>query len=133
MSDDLPQNLTPSQEAALLSLLTGSTITAASKSAGVSRDTVHRWIRDDAPFQAEYNRRRNEIRESVCQSLERLAEKAVGIVAAQIEAGDPNAALSVLKGLGFLRGRPPAGRPELVDEVTARMEQQAMIRALGGF
>jgi hypothetical protein len=49
-------SLPPAQTQALASLLRGETVTAAAAAANVARETVHRWLRDDPIFQAEWNR-----------------------------------------------------------------------------
>ena len=53
------------QERAISALLTGESVTAAAGRAGVSRQTVHRWLAEDPAFIAEYNQARREIAEAV--------------------------------------------------------------------
>ena len=92
--------MTPAQETAVAGLLAGKSVTDAAADAAVTRETVHRWLRENFAFQAELNRGRRELRESVQTRLERLAGKAAACVEKAIDGGDTKAALEVLKGLG---------------------------------
>jgi hypothetical protein len=103
---DSPAGLDRKQLAALESLVSGATITAAGKAAGVSRRTVWRWMRSDPNFQAALNRARQEMRTSAEIRMERLAELAVDVVEQAVSDGDVRTALAVLRGLGFLGGQP---------------------------
>ena len=71
---------------------------------GVSRETVHRWNREDWTFQAAVNRSRRDLQEAVERRLLAGAEKAMSNVADAVDEGDLSASLSVLKGLGVLAG-----------------------------
>lgn len=48
------QNLRPKQIRALSALMSSANLTAAASSAGVSRASLARWLRDDAEFQKQY-------------------------------------------------------------------------------
>jgi len=72
--------------------------------AGVARTTIHRWQREDYPFQAALNRLRRDQEREVESRLGRLVHDALGTVEAAVAAGDVRAALTVLKGMGFLGG-----------------------------
>ena len=98
--------LSPSQIRALEALLAGDTVTATAKHAGVSRETVHRWWREDFEFQAAYNRARRELLETMQCRLLALADQATETVTKAIKQGDTKAALTLLKGLGLLPGTP---------------------------
>jgi hypothetical protein len=50
----MPKNLTPRQQKAISALLINYDITRAAKEAGVSRDTVYKWMRQE-PFQDAIN------------------------------------------------------------------------------
>ena len=107
----MPQNetgsLDPQQVAALGCLLTGNTVTEAARSSGVSRETVHRWLREDFEFQAAYNRGRFELMQAIGTHLLATAHRAAANVAKAIEEGDLRASLAVLRGLGSLAGKGP--------------------------
>jgi hypothetical protein len=112
-----PVELSPSQLAALGALLAGSSVTAAAEQAAVSRETLHRWLREPA-FAAAYKRQHRDLWEATETRLLRLAERATTIVERAIDQdGDVKAALAVLKGLGLLAGSAPvisahcSGRP----------------------
>lgn len=105
--DTSQHNLTlPLQQAqAVVGLLGGLSVTDAAKAAGVSRATVHRWLKDDFTFQAAVNQGQRELQEALQCRLLNLAEDAVSCVEKVLQAGDGKAALALLKGLGFLKCR----------------------------
>ncbi len=98
--------LSASQIRAVEALLHGQTMTAAAKSAGISRETLHRWQRENFAFQAIYNEGRRELLNAIQSRLLALADKATETVTEAIEQGDTKAALALLKGLGMLPGSP---------------------------
>jgi hypothetical protein len=116
------RKLTRAQLAALEGLLQGKTVTAAAEGAGVARETVHRWKRQDWAFQAALNRGQRELHEAVHARLLAVAVAASGNVASAIEHGDLRASIVLLKGLGSLAGTPPATGSE--DPETLRGEAQ---------
>ena len=89
-------------------LIAGHTVTAAAAGAGVSRETLHRWLKDDVEFRASLNRARAELQQAVAARLVACSAKAAENVAAAIEKGDTKLSLVVLKGLGALGGTAPA-------------------------
>ncbi len=99
--------LSPVQLVVLKCLLSGCTITAAAQEGGISRETVHRWLREDYQFRADFNRGRMELLEEVRLGLLISARKAAETVSAAIDQGDVKAALAVLRGLGGLSGQLP--------------------------
>jgi hypothetical protein len=109
LGDRMRQNVTdlkPSQLSVLERLLAGQTVTDAAKAGGVSRATVHRWLKEDYSFQAELNRSRHELNEAIGNALLSTALRATTNVAAAIEGGDVSASLKLLKGIGALSGQP---------------------------
>ena len=78
------------------------------EAAGVSRETVHRWKREDWTFQAAVNRARRDLQEAVERRLLVVAEKAMSNVADAVDEGNLSASLSVLKGLGVFNGVAPS-------------------------
>ena len=94
------------QDHALAGLLSGLSVTDAAKVAGVSRGTVHRWLKEDFAFQAALNQGQHELRNALQTRLSNLAEKAVSCVEKAIEEGDSKTAMALLRGLGLLKGKP---------------------------
>ncbi len=92
-------SISPAQAATVEAMLAGKTVSDAAAAAGVSRATVHRWLKDDFAFQAELNRGRREIRRTAFGNLERLAAKAAECLEKAIDQGNVKAALEVLKRL----------------------------------
>jgi len=76
--------LTPPQERALECLLDGCSVSRAAKLAGVSRQTLHRWISDSADFQTVYNAWHREIQKSVKDRLTALGDAAMDNLATAI-------------------------------------------------
>jgi hypothetical protein len=66
--------------AALDALLSGKSVTAAATAAGVSRQTVHRWLRTDPAVIAAWNAGRLELLQVTRGRLLRLGEKAVSVI-----------------------------------------------------
>jgi hypothetical protein len=123
------------QEQALAALLTGATVTAAARRAGVARQTVHRWLSDDPAFLAEYNRARREMADAVSQSLRLLSGQAVKVLKSTLtstrtpEALKVRAAVAVLK----LAAGPPDGPTDAEDarvEVGRRDQKRRMAAIL---
>ena len=119
------RNLSASQERALAALLTGESVTAAAKTAKVSRQTVHRWMR--APdFQAAFNAARNDLRSEMETRLENVASKAIDNIDRCVAEGDTSASLAVLRGLGLLGGRPVQIGSELAAEMRGDQKLKSM-------
>jgi hypothetical protein len=102
----MPQNLTKpnisnKQEKAIELLITGETVTNTAKQIGVARETVSRWINHEAEFQAEFNTQRHDIWNSYQDRLRSLIPKAMDIVADELEAGNVQTALTILKMASF--------------------------------
>jgi hypothetical protein len=112
-----PPELSPSQLTALAALLTGSSVSVAAEQAAVSRETVHRWLREPV-FAAAYNRQRRDLWEATETRLLRLADRATTVVERALDQdGDVKAALALLKGLGLLAGSTPARGPDTPESV----------------
>ena len=95
--------LSPQQDTVIDALLSGSSVTAAAKKAGVHRCTVHDWLRDDLAFQCSLNERRSELRSAMRIRLVNLAEKAIDVITDAIESGgDARCAMELLKGVGLI-------------------------------
>jgi ABC-type sugar transport system substrate-binding protein len=74
------ENLTPKQHRAIAALLTMPDVTAAAAAAGVTRETVYRWLRDPI-FQSMIRAAEAEALTAVSRSLVVLADAAVKTLA----------------------------------------------------
>jgi hypothetical protein len=74
---DREVKLTPAQQQALECLFEGASTTDAAKSAGVSRQTINRWIRDSIDFRTVYEAWHREIQRSVKDRLAAVGEAAM--------------------------------------------------------
>jgi hypothetical protein len=110
------------QRTALEMLLTGRSITETAQSAGVSRDTIYRWLKHDPVFRATYNQWHDPLDESCQSRLLALTDKATDAVEKALEAGDARTALQLLKGMGMIR--PRAVGPTDPEEVKKVMEME---------
>jgi hypothetical protein len=72
------RDLTRAQEAAILAMLSEPSIAAAAEKAGVGERTVHRWLKEDPLFVAEYRRARREAFAQAIGLTQRSATAAVG-------------------------------------------------------
>lgn len=104
-ADDASRTLDPPQIAVLEALLTGKTITEAAGVVGVSRTTVHRWLKEDYLFRAEINASRHALRQTSLARLDALCERSIEVLEGALDqANDTRIALEVLKGCGVLGG-----------------------------
>ena len=118
-SDPNEELLKPQQLTALEALLAGGTVSEAAEAARVSRETLHRWKRDDWAFQAALNRAQRDLMQAIRGRLLAAAKTAASNVSSAVEDGDLKASLTLLKGLGALSGRIRAigsDDPEVIEE-----------------
>jgi hypothetical protein len=111
--------LSPRQLVAVEQLSIGATVICAAGVAGVSRETVHRWCRENFAFQAALNRARQDLQDAVERRLLAVAEMAMANVAEAVEDGNLNVSVTLLKGLGVLGGtspRPGSDDPDVLAE-----------------
>lgn len=69
--------LTKGQEDALIALITEPSVAAAAAKAGIGERTIHRWLREDKAFMAEYRRARREAFTQAIGLTQRSAAAAV--------------------------------------------------------
>lgn len=69
--------LSPQQQTAVDLLATGRTVTEAAEAVGVARQTVSEWLNQHRGFQAELNRRRQELWAASTDCLRALVPKAL--------------------------------------------------------
>jgi hypothetical protein len=65
---------------AIAALVAGRTVKDAADAAGVARETVHRWRRDDLQFIAALNRERRDARDAVSAEVRALGRDAVAVL-----------------------------------------------------
>jgi hypothetical protein len=101
-------NLSPAQSIAVAALVSGSTVSGAAEKAGVTRETVSRWVHRDPHFIAELQNTRAEIAAQTRCALESLGKRSVEVLRDAIQkpvvyANKLKAACAVLKMLGVDR------------------------------
>jgi hypothetical protein len=116
------------QRTAIEWLTAGETAVAAADAAGVSRSTVHRWLRGDPAFQAAYNVWQADLVDTARARLLALADRAVSTVGRALDRGDARTALTILRQQGLLGpAKPGPTDPDLI------ARQQSHDRALANF
>ena len=132
--DKTRHSLSTEQLNAIDLLVTGKRDREVAEAIGVSRQTVCGWRQRNAHFQAELNRRRNEIWGASVDQLRSLLPQAVAVVARALESGEKElvAALKVLEMAGFTartRDLSSIGvGSEDPEEIRAIMEAAARLR-----
>ena len=128
--------LSPQQVVAVEQLSIGATVTYAAEAAGVSRETVHRWSREDFAFKAAVNGARRDLQDAMERRLLAIAERAMANVAEAVENANLNVSVTLLKGLGVLAGtspRPGSDDPQvLAEQARFAEEMQKTNRLLMG-
>lgn len=77
MTERYGMELTKGQEDALIALIAEPSVAAAAAKAGIGERTVHRWLREDGAFLAEYRRARREAFTQAVGLTQRSATAAV--------------------------------------------------------
>jgi hypothetical protein len=131
--EEAPRTLDPIQLTVLEALLAGRTITDAAAAVGVSRTTVHRWLKDDYLFRAEVNAARHALRQMALARLDALCERSIEVLRGALDqASDTRVALEVLKGCGVLGGDRAIGTSDAdlleSEEQSDTKERKARIR-----
>jgi transposase len=86
------------QEKAIAALLAAPTVEHAAKLAGVSRDTVYRWMREDA-FQTALQDARRELRSTAIAELQAATAAAVAALRRNLAAGVPTVEVSAARAI----------------------------------
>jgi hypothetical protein len=123
MPQNATENITPEYN----------TITSAAKAAGVARETVHRWMKEDWNFQSELNKRMKEIQEATTARLLSLSLSASVVVEKAIKKGDVKASIAILTGVGVLTGELPhigISDPDALREDAGRWHFAQIMRCL---
>ncbi|HUB24477.1 MAG TPA: hypothetical protein VL992_03530 [Tepidisphaeraceae bacterium] len=114
------EHLPTEQREAMEALLKGCSISAAAQASGVTRQTVHNWLKKNPAFQAVYNQWQAEVKESCRNRLLMLSDKAASTLERALEEGDARSALQLLKAIGLMS--PVADKP--TDEADVRKDAE---------
>ena len=112
------RTLTGNQQAALLELLAGHTITEAAQRTGIARQTISGWVNQDDIFAAELANRRLAIRNSLTRRLEGHALRAVDRLGELLDSANEAVALKAASALLERFDGLPEPTPQLVVEYT---------------
>jgi hypothetical protein len=118
-----------SQVLAVAALMGGSTVTEAAEKAGVSRETVSRWVHHDPAFIAELQNRRAELIATLQFEFASLGKRAIEVMRDILKSGtgeggakDFAAAVKVLEMLGL--GTVATVEPTTPREVAAKLRDR---------
>jgi transposase-like protein len=92
--------LNDKQTIAVQALVAGSSQCEAAQVAGVTRETVNRWVRQHPAVRARLNEHRAALASEHEDAVRRLRGKALAVVENQLDRGDVRAALHVLRLVG---------------------------------
>src|SRR6476469_4636872 len=126
----LSVELSIQQETALHALMSGATQAEAADRAGVARETVWRWMQDDAVFLAALNRIRTGLAEATIDRLRLARFEAIDVLVQLLKSDDPRlrlvAAQTVLRATGSAEAITPTGPTDAGDVLRAqrRLVQQ---------
>ena len=99
------EQLPTGQRSALQLLFSGKSVSETARLVGVSRMTLHRWLKSDPVFQAAYNEWHEQMEESGRSRLLMLTDKATDAVEKALAGGDARTALQLLKGMGLIKAK----------------------------
>ena len=103
--------LSPPQRTAIERLTSGHTVVSSAVAAGVSRSTLHRWMKEDATFQAAYNAWQRDAVVTARGRILALTDTAVTALGKAMEKGDGRLAMRLLEKMG-LTAAPEPGATE---------------------
>jgi len=136
-STDMTAVLSAPQETALLALAEGATQGEAADRAGVTRETVSRWLRDDPEFAAALNAVRKAVWEASVDRLRLLALKSTEVLAKLLDSDDPRmrlaAAQTALRAAGLealAAPSAPTDAEDIVLEQQKAAQQRRMVEML---
>jgi hypothetical protein len=99
-------HLPAEQREAIQILVQGRSVTDAARASGVTRQTVHNWLKKNPAFQAVYNQWQAEMKESCRNRLLMMSDKAANTLEHAIEQGDARSAVQLLKSIGLMSPAP---------------------------
>jgi hypothetical protein len=120
--------LSKRQQQALELLQGGNTVTFAANLTGVTRATIHRWLKHDPAFMAAYQQSQEEHHRDTRARLLALARKAASAVEMALEKGDAKTGMQLLKTLGILRPEPECSTDP--EEIRSRLKLATRRRQL---
>jgi hypothetical protein len=126
------EHLTPQHLAAIDLLVSGQTLTQTAAALGVGRPAVSEWVNHRADFQAAMNKRRQELWESVVESLRGLLPQALAVLQEELKGQGPGrltAAIHVFKCVGLYGQVGAPTGPATVEDVEQAQRRQALERA----
>jgi hypothetical protein len=110
-------------------LASGTTITEAAKTVGVSRPTVSEWLNHHPAFQATLNSRRQELWTATSERLRTLLPKALDVLEAELEGENRlSAAVHLLKAAGAYGLAMPQGPVDVEEAAAVELERQKQVR-----
>jgi hypothetical protein len=105
-------SLSEQQLTAMVLIISGKNFQETADAIGVTRPTVSQWANHHAGFQAELNRRRQELWQGLTDGLRALAPKALAVLARELDGEAPlQAAIHLLKCAGIYGGIPAPSGP----------------------
>jgi hypothetical protein len=114
---------------AFTAVAAGDSLTQAAMAAGVSRMTLHRWMKHDAHFQAALRRHKEESLSSAREQLNSAVEAAALNLHKAVRQGHLNASINLLRGVGLLSERKgaaaePSPRAKLSSRAAQALEER---------
>lgn len=120
--------VSPQQETAIVALIAGNRQQEAAQAAGVTPETVSRWLANDPRFVALLNARRRELWEVQRDKLRGLVDEAIRTVEDCMSHAQPairlRAAMLVLQAANVLDGASPAALPDTENGVQKQWFEQ---------
>ena len=101
-TDDPYLAVSAEQSRVVYDLVSGLTVTESAQKQGISRSTIHRWLRRDAAFSAVLNSERQRVVDEVRAGIVKLLTPALRTVEEAVQRGDAKTALAVLRSAGVL-------------------------------
>jgi hypothetical protein len=98
------EDFTAKQQIALQALAAGSNVTRAAFAAGVTRQTINRWRKENPAFNAAIKAWILQTKRSAETMLVELVEEAVASIGEAVGAGDGYLGLQLLRSMGVVRG-----------------------------
>jgi phage terminase small subunit len=117
----MPENLTPKQRKAIEALLSNWDTTKAAQAAGVSRDTLYRWMRSNN-FKGAMQDSTQAALENLSRGLVTLAKKAIDALEKAVEGDSPLQVAARVRAADIILGR--------LLQLTELVELEARVSAL---
>ena len=99
--------LSEPKKKALENLMWGNTMSDTARLLGVSRMTIHRWLKNDPVFRAAYNEWNEHCVESHRARILMMCDRAMDAVDNALHTGDARLGMQLLKGMGLIKELKP--------------------------